>query len=149
MHANKEEQRRKKQSMLSSAIHKSLLSLGEPIMKTILWHLQLRGFSLNTNNQDIDVNMFYNYLNEIVGNLADVITEDVYSNLQTNFVRGSSGQSSSVLLTNSHAELQKTYDAFSDDTSPSDRIQFLLDLGSNDNGGDYSTDTGTKGDYKK
>jgi hypothetical protein len=65
---------------LQVAIDKGLASLGEPIMKTIIWHLHSRGFFMESKN--IDISLFYDHLQEIIGNAADNVLEEVYTNLR-------------------------------------------------------------------
>jgi ribosomal protein L20A (L18A) len=66
--------------LLHQAINEGLLSLGEPIMKTILWHLKAHGVFVDSRNE-IDVRVLHSALRQIVGNIADVVMEEVYSNL--------------------------------------------------------------------
>ena len=65
---------------LQVAIDRGLASLGEPIMKTIIWHLHSRGFFIESRN--IDIALFYDHLYEIIGNAADNVLEEVYMNLK-------------------------------------------------------------------
>ena len=81
MHDKQEEQNQLNRTMLNKAIKESLLSLGEAIMNTILWHMRQRGFILN-DAVDTDIDIFFNYLSEIVGDVADVVMTDVYNNLE-------------------------------------------------------------------
>jgi molybdenum cofactor biosynthesis enzyme len=71
------------QETLRAAINTGLVSLGEPIMKTIIWHLHSRGFSIESKN--IDIALFYDHLHEIVGNTADIVLEEVYTNLKRQY----------------------------------------------------------------
>lgn len=52
-------------------------------MKTIVWHMNHRGFFLNSAN--IDIKLFYEVLEEIVGNIGDVVLTDVYKNLKSHY----------------------------------------------------------------
>jgi hypothetical protein len=65
---------------LKTAINAGLVSLGEPIMETILWHLHSRGFFIESN--DIDITLFDYHLREVVGNVADNVLEEVYNTLE-------------------------------------------------------------------
>ena len=69
------------QVVLQQAINEGLLSLGEPIMKTIKWHLIAHGLFIDSNEQ-VDVRVLYDYLEQIVGNIADVIMNEIYTNLR-------------------------------------------------------------------
>jgi hypothetical protein len=66
--------------VLQQAINDGLLALGEPVMKTIQWHLKAHGIFIDS-NEDVDLRLLYTNLQQIVGNIADVILEDVYANL--------------------------------------------------------------------
>ncbi|MFY3741547.1 MAG: hypothetical protein HMLIMOIP_002004 [Candidatus Nitrosomirales archaeon] len=70
------------QQILQQAINEGLLSLGEPIMKTIVWHLAAHGIFIDSKDQ-IEVRVLYNNLQQIVGNIADVIMNEIYANLST------------------------------------------------------------------
>jgi hypothetical protein len=65
---------------LQQAISSGLLALGEPIMKTILWHLKEQGIFVDS-RCEIDVRLFYQHLEEIVGNVADVVMNEILTNL--------------------------------------------------------------------
>ena len=71
--------------LLQQAINEGLLSLGEPIMKTIIWHLAAHGIFIDSKDQ-IDVRVLYNNLQQIVGNIADVIMNEIYEKLNTKSV---------------------------------------------------------------
>jgi hypothetical protein len=49
-------------------------------MKTIVWHMNHRGFFMNADN--IDIRQFHSVLEEIVGNVGDVILAEVYKELR-------------------------------------------------------------------
>jgi hypothetical protein len=66
--------------VLQQAISDGLLALGEPIMKTILWHLKEQGIFVDSRNE-IDIRLFYQHLEEIVGNVAEVVMNEIYANL--------------------------------------------------------------------
>lgn len=68
------------QQILHQAINDSLLSLGEPIMKTIKWHLGAHGLFIDSKDE-VNVRVLYDQLEEIVGNIADVVMNEIYSNL--------------------------------------------------------------------
>lgn len=68
------------QQILHQAINESLLSLGEPIMKTIKWHLGAHGLFIDSKDE-VNVRVLYDQLEEIVGNIADVVMNEIYSNL--------------------------------------------------------------------
>jgi hypothetical protein len=71
---------RANQQLLQQAVNEGLLSLGEPIMKTIKWHLAANGVFLDSKDQ-VDVRVLYGHLEQIVGNIADVVMNEIYSNL--------------------------------------------------------------------
>lgn len=66
------------QEVLRQAIHDALLSLGGPITETIIWQLGARGMLLNSH---IDVQLFYEHLEQTVGVGADIVMSDVYENV--------------------------------------------------------------------
>jgi hypothetical protein len=68
------------QQILHQAINESLLSLGEPIMKTIKWHLGAHGLFIDSKDE-VNVRVLYVQLEEIVGNIADVVMNEIYWNL--------------------------------------------------------------------
>jgi hypothetical protein len=87
------------QQILQQAINESLLSLGEPIMKTIKWHLGAHGLFIDSKDQ-VDVRVLYSHLEQIVGNIADVVMDEIYVNLsQRNTVTVGSMKSSESALT--------------------------------------------------
>ena len=69
------------QEILREAITDGLLALGEPIMKTILWHLKAQGVFIDAKNQ-IDIKLLYQDLEQIVGNIADVVMFEIYERLK-------------------------------------------------------------------
>jgi len=71
---------RNTQEILRQAISDGLFALGEPIMNTILWHLKSQGVFLDSNS-DVDINLFYQQLEQIVGNIADTIMDEIYESL--------------------------------------------------------------------
>lgn len=68
------------QQMLHKAINEGLLTLGEPIRDTIQWHLRANGIFLDT-EEDLDVRRFYEHLGFIIGNIADMVMDEIYDNL--------------------------------------------------------------------
>ena len=68
------------QQILHKAINEGLLTLGEPIKETIQWHLRANGIFLDT-EEDLDVRMFYQHLGQIIGNIADMVMDEIYNNL--------------------------------------------------------------------
>lgn len=50
-------------------------------METITWHLKARGIFLDS-NEDVDVRVFYQHLEFIVGNIANMIMDEIYVNLR-------------------------------------------------------------------
>ena len=49
-------------------------------METIVWHLNSRGFFIESD--DIDITLFDYHLREVVGNVADNVLEEVYNTLE-------------------------------------------------------------------
>jgi len=83
---------RESQQLLHEAINEGLLTLGEPIMDTIEWHLKARGVFLDSND-DLNLRQFYQHLEYIVGNLANMIMDEIYENLkQRNQLAASASQ---------------------------------------------------------
>jgi len=68
------------EEILRQAISKGLLALGEPIMRTILWHLKAQGIFLDSRDE-INVRLLYQELEQIVGNIADEVMNEIYENL--------------------------------------------------------------------
>lgn len=66
--------------ILRQAISNGLLALGEPIMRTILWHLKAQGIFLDSRDE-INVRLLYQELEQIVGNIADEVMNEIYENL--------------------------------------------------------------------
>lgn len=62
--------------ILRQAIDESLHSLGEPIKKTVVWHLNLNG--IFTESDQFDLASFYETLEDIMGNGAEVVIHVVY-----------------------------------------------------------------------
>lgn len=69
------------QRLLNRAINNGLLTLGEPIMETIDWHLRSHGLFLNS-NEAVDIGRLYEHLEQIVGHIADMIMDVIYEELQ-------------------------------------------------------------------
>jgi len=61
------------------AIDSALESLGGPIHKTILWHMNNRG--IFSDLKKIDIESFYSNLQELVGPGADMIMEEAWQRL--------------------------------------------------------------------
>jgi hypothetical protein len=97
--------------ILQQAINEGLVPLGEPIVKTIKWHLRANGVFLDS--QEIDLHIFYQHLEGIVGNIADVVINEIYEVLKTKY-----------------ADSPVTFDS---EMNALDRIDILLDMQS---GGD-------------
>lgn len=83
-----------KQLILREAIHAAIYSLGDPIYKTITWHMNNRG--VFSGSKDIDINNFYSNLQDLVGPGADMIMEMTWElmkkkcNVKPNFSEGGS-----------------------------------------------------------
>ena len=67
--------------LLVGAINESLLSLGEPIMTTIVWHLNAKGIYLDT-RKGIDIRSFFKQLEFIIGDIAEVVLDEIYDRLR-------------------------------------------------------------------
>ncbi len=86
------------QQLLQEAINDGLLSLGVPIMKTIKWHLAAHGLFIDSKEQ-VNVRELYNYLMQIVGNIADVVMNEIYASLtQRNGIPIGSNRSSESVV---------------------------------------------------
>ncbi len=71
------------QTILRQAIDAAIQSLGGPIHKTIMWHMNNRGVFSDPNK--VDVNTFYSNLKELVGPGAEMIIEETWEHLQKHF----------------------------------------------------------------
>ena len=67
----------------ATSYKRGLTPLGEPIVKTILWHLRANGVFLDS--QEIDLRTFYQHLEGIIGNIADVVVNEVYENIRRRY----------------------------------------------------------------
>jgi len=67
-------------AIVRAAIYQTLESLGGPIRKTIIWHLNNRG--LFPDNERIDIPSFYAGLRELVGPGADMIMVEAWDRLK-------------------------------------------------------------------
>ena len=130
MNGRRKEQNQRQRIMLNTAIMESLLSLGETIMNTILWHMRLKGIILD-DSIDTDIDVFFDSLSEIVGNVADVVMKDVYTNLQTQLVSQSANERETFLLSRlGDRTLQRANQAFSyDDLEIKEKIRSLIGSG--------------------
>jgi hypothetical protein len=72
--------------VLVSAINDSLLSLGEPIMRTIVWHLNARGVYLDE-RRGVDIRLFYSHLEYIIGDITGVVLGEIYERLKNDIER--------------------------------------------------------------
>jgi hypothetical protein len=68
--------------IVQQVIVDELHELGEPVMKTIVWHLNTNGIFLDS-KEKIDIRLFYDELGKIVGNVADIAIESIYENLRS------------------------------------------------------------------
>jgi hypothetical protein len=94
------------QQVLQQAINEGLLSLGEPIMKTIKWHLAAHGIFIDSKDQ-VDVHVLYNHLEQIVGNIADVVMNEIYTNLSQRSVLSVNNLKSSESVVTKIEQLMK------------------------------------------
>jgi len=69
------------QVLLHEAISSSLMSLGESIMKTIVWHLNAQGVFLDQKTE-IPIALFNEHMRQIVGNLADEVMREIVDRLE-------------------------------------------------------------------
>ena len=69
------------QVILHEAISSSLLSLGDSIMKTIVWHLNAQGVFLDSKTE-IRIDRLNDHLQAIVGNLADDVMDEILKRLK-------------------------------------------------------------------
>jgi hypothetical protein len=68
------------QAALREAISESLSYCGEPVTKTILWHLKARGIFLDS-NEEIDLALFYKQLEDLFGSSAGLILDGIIDSL--------------------------------------------------------------------
>jgi len=94
------------QPVLQQAINEGLLSLGEPIMKTIKWHLVAHGLFIDSEEQ-VDVRILHSYLEQIVGNIADVVMNEIYANLSQRNGKSVDSNESSESIINKIEQLLK------------------------------------------
>jgi len=69
------------QDSLREAICDTLLSLGWPVTKTIIWHMNAKGLFL-ASKEELDVEQFYKHLVQIIGETADIILNQIYENIR-------------------------------------------------------------------
>ncbi len=69
-------------------IYDGLAPLGGPIVKTIVWHLRANGVFLESEG-GIDLRTFYQHLEGIVGNIADIVTGEIYEELSKKYPNSS------------------------------------------------------------
>lgn len=62
--------------ILRQAIDESLHTLGDPIKKTVVWHLNLNGIFIESD--EFDLASFYETLENIMGNAAEVVIHAIY-----------------------------------------------------------------------
>lgn len=72
-----------RQKLLRIEINEVLLSLGNSINKTIMWHMNNRG--VFSSPKMIDLQIFYNNLEELLGPLSDEILIMTLKNLQKKY----------------------------------------------------------------
>lgn len=70
--------------ILQRAINEGLDQLGGPIVKTIVWHLRSNGVFLDSQSE-IDLRLFHKHLEDIVGNIADIVLSEVYESLRKRY----------------------------------------------------------------
>ena len=70
------------QEILRKAVNDALKEFGEPVMKTIVWHLNAHGIFLDQKSE-VDIRTLYNHLEQIVGNAAGIAIETIYENLRS------------------------------------------------------------------
>jgi hypothetical protein len=68
------------QGMLRRAIGTSLLTFGEPVMKTVLWHLKTHGFFLESDDK-INMRLFFDHLESLIGGAAYVVLDEIVGSL--------------------------------------------------------------------
>jgi hypothetical protein len=68
------------QLLLRKALDETIRSLGGPISKTIMWHMNNRG--VFSDSKDIDIKAFYSNLKELIGPGADMIMDEVWQKIK-------------------------------------------------------------------
>ncbi|MGH9992952.1 MAG: hypothetical protein ACREAZ_09965 [Nitrososphaera sp.] len=71
------------QDTLREAICDTLLALGWPVTKTIIWHLNAKGVFL-ASKEELDVEKFYEHLIQIIGQAADIVLNEIYEKIRRN-----------------------------------------------------------------
>lgn len=71
------------QVILQQAISNVVSTFGQPVMKTILWHLKTNGVILNSGS-DINIPVFYKALQQITGDLVEEVMSEICANLDRN-----------------------------------------------------------------
>jgi hypothetical protein len=69
-------------TILAQAIDESLHSLGDPIKKTVVWHLNLNGIFIES--EQFDIASFYATLEDIMGSSAEVVLHIIHGILAKN-----------------------------------------------------------------
>ncbi len=74
-----------KDAVFSVAIENALSALGDPVKKTIVWHMHNKGIFIGT--KDFDIRTFYLVLEEFIGSAADVVVKMIHTDLQRQLVQ--------------------------------------------------------------
>jgi hypothetical protein len=67
------------ENQILAAITGTLSELGDSTMNSLLWHLENKGISLNPH--DFVLKLFYDGLQELLGNGADMLMQEIYEHL--------------------------------------------------------------------
>jgi hypothetical protein len=68
------------QTLLRQAIGSTLRAFGDPVMKTVLWHMETRGIFLDS-NEKIDMRLFYEHLESLIGEASVVVMGEIVQSL--------------------------------------------------------------------
>lgn len=69
-----------KEAALLKAIDSALAGMGDPVKKTVMWHLNNQGIYIGHKN--FDVFKLYSTLEQLIGSGVDVVFNEVYSELE-------------------------------------------------------------------
>ena len=69
-----------KKAALLRAIDNALTGMGDPVKKTVMWHLNNQGVYIG--HMSIDVIRLYSTLEQLIGSGVDVVFNEVYTELE-------------------------------------------------------------------
>jgi len=69
---------------LQQAFNEALWTLGTPVAKTVIWHLQNRG-AISLTGKTFDMDRVYTNLEEILGSGVEIVLQAMYKSYSRNF----------------------------------------------------------------